>query len=138
MLDTNTVSYIVNGRSPAARAKLASLREPETACVSTITEAELHYGLSLRKNADELRSSLLGFLARVQVLAWGRDAALAYGDLRARQEAAGNTLGNMDMLIAAHAIATRAVLVSNDKVFRQVSSLAGLTPWATELQSAKL
>ena len=41
MIDTNTVSYIVKGSSPASRAKLAGLQDDEIACISAITEAEL-------------------------------------------------------------------------------------------------
>ena len=46
MLDTNTVSYIVSGKSPASRARLANLPPGELACISVITEAEFHYGLA--------------------------------------------------------------------------------------------
>ena len=46
MLDTNTVSYIVRGKSPAARAKLYKLHGDEIGCISVITEAELRYGTS--------------------------------------------------------------------------------------------
>ena len=44
LLDTNTVSYIVKGRSPAARARLFALKEDEVACISAITEAEIRSG----------------------------------------------------------------------------------------------
>jgi tRNA(fMet)-specific endonuclease VapC len=133
MIDTNTVSYIVKGKSPKARAKLAGLRFNQVACISTITEAELRYGLAKSPNAQTLRTSLEAFFSKIQILAWGREEALAYGQLRARQEAAGKTLGNLDMLIAAHAIAAGAILVTNDKAFAHVPDLATTVNWASDL-----
>jgi tRNA(fMet)-specific endonuclease VapC len=133
MLDTNTVSYIVKGKSPAARARLASLGADETACISIVTEFELEFGLARNPNAASLRDALRWFLARVQVLPLGSAEARAYGQLRVKQEAAGRPLESMDMLIAAHAIAVGAILVTRDKVFTHVPDLAGKENWATDL-----
>jgi tRNA(fMet)-specific endonuclease VapC len=133
MIDTNTVSYIVKGKSPASRTKLANLRSGEIACVSAITEAELLYGLARNPNRTALRSAIEGFFARIQVLFWGRQEAMVYGALRAKQEAAGKPLGNLDMLIAAHAVSVGAILVSSDKVFSHVSDLTTTVNWATDL-----
>ena len=134
MLDTNTVSYIVKGNSPSARAKLAALRPEEVACILVITEAELQYGLAKSRNAQTLRPSLEGLLAKIQILAWGREGALAYGLLRAKQAVTGKALGNLDMLIAAHAIAIAAVLVTSDRAFSRVRQLSATVNWATDLQ----
>ena len=117
MLDTNTVSYITKGHSKAARARMLNLEEDEVVCLSVITEAEIRYGLAKRPEAVALRERMEWFLAAVKVLPWGRDEARAYGVLRANLESSGKTLENMDMLIAAHAIAIGAVLVTNDKAF---------------------
>jgi tRNA(fMet)-specific endonuclease VapC len=133
MLDTNTVSYIVKGKSPAARAKLAGLQDGEIGCISIITEAELQYGLAKSPNVAVLRSPIEAFLAKIQILPWSREEALAYGQLRAKQESAGKTLGNLDLLIAAHAVAVGAVLVTNDKAFSQVTGLLGTVNWASDL-----
>jgi tRNA(fMet)-specific endonuclease VapC len=133
MLDTNTVSYIIKGKSPVARARLAGLESGEAACISSITEAELEYGLARNPNAKNLRIALRWFLSRMKVLPLGSEEARAYGQLRARQEAAGRPLENMDMLIAAHAIAASAILVSGDKVFSHVPELASRENWATDL-----
>jgi tRNA(fMet)-specific endonuclease VapC len=132
MLDTNTVSYIVKGKSAASRTKLASLQHGEIACISAITEAELQYGLAKNPNATALRSAVEGFFAKIQILPWGREEARAYGGLRARQEAAGKPLGNLDMLIAAHAISVGAILVTNDKAFSRVPGLSATVAWATD------
>jgi tRNA(fMet)-specific endonuclease VapC len=141
MLDTNMVSYILKARSPAARTRLASLGEGEIACISSITEAELLYGIAKSAGSpagrpsdnDQRKRSLDWFLARLKVQPWGREEAAAYGQLRAKQEAMGKTLGPLDMQIAAHAVALRAILITNDKAFHNVPDLAGVENWATDL-----
>jgi tRNA(fMet)-specific endonuclease VapC len=133
MLDTNTVSYILNRKSPAARAKLAALHFNQIACISSITEGELRFGVANKPNQETLGPLLDQFLSKIGVLSWGREEARAYGIVRKRQEAAGRPLGNLDMLIAAHAVAVGAVLVTNDKAFRHVPDLAGTVNWATDL-----
>lgn len=135
MLDTNTVSYVLNGRSQAARLKLANLRKDQVPCISTITEAELLYGVHRRALGERRTQAVQTFLNRVRVLPFGRDEAEAYGRLRADQEAIGKPLGALDTLIAAHAVATGAVLVSNDAVFQNVAGLERVEAWATDLQS---
>ena len=133
MMDTNTVSQIMKGKSKAAREKLAGLRENQVACISVITEAELRYGIAKSNRAASLLVLLEWFLARVQVRAWGSEEAAAYGELRAKQEAAGKMVGNMDLLIAAHAIAVGATLVTADGGFGKVADLPGIVNWATDL-----
>ncbi|MGB8259520.1 MAG: type II toxin-antitoxin system VapC family toxin [Terracidiphilus sp.] len=133
MLDTNMVSYIAKGHSKAARARMLNLGENEVVCLSVITDAEIRYGLAKRPGATALRERMEWFLAAVKVLPWGRDEAKAYGELRAKLELAGETLENMDMQIAAHAIAVGATLVTNDKAFAQVTDLPGTVNWATDL-----
>ena len=133
LLDTNMVSYIVKGRSPAARTRLLALREDEVAAVSAITEAEIRYGLAKRPESTALKSLMDGFLASIQVLPWSRDEADAYGRVRAKLERSGISLGSMDMMIAAHAVATGAVLVTNDKAFDQVGDLTASVNWAVDL-----
>ena len=133
MLDTNTASYILKGKSPAARARLANLGEEESACISLVTEFELEFGLAKNPNSENLRRALRGFLARITILPLGSAEARAYGQLRVRQEAAGRPLESMDMLIAAHAIAVGAILVTADMVFSYVPSLMGMENWATDL-----
>ncbi|MDR3737062.1 MAG: type II toxin-antitoxin system VapC family toxin [Acidobacteriaceae bacterium] len=132
LLDTNTVSYILKGASPAARARLIQLGPDEAACISTITEAELWYGLERIGANDRRRAALRAFLERIRVLPWDREAAATYGALRARQEALGRPLGPLDTQIAAHSIAVGAILVSNDAAFRHAEGLRGLESWATE------
>ena len=123
MLDTNMVSYIVKGHSAAARRRLLALKEDAIACISAVTEAEIFYGLAKKPEAQKLRALMEGFLANIRVFPWDRAAAQAYATVRARLEASGRSLESMDMMIAAHAIAEDAVLVTRDKAFVKISAL---------------
>ncbi len=133
LLDTNMVSYIVRGRSMVASNRLVALPSEDIAAVSTITVAEIRYGLAKRPEATALRSLMNSFLASIQVLPWRLEEAEVYGSIRADLEKKGVTIGNMDMMIAAHAIAAKATLVTNDKAFTQVEQLSSPMNWATDL-----
>jgi tRNA(fMet)-specific endonuclease VapC len=133
MLDTNMVSYIAKGHSQAARARMLNLAKDEIVCLSAITEAEIRFGLAKRPEAVALRERMEWFLAAIKILPWGSEEAKAYGTLRAKMESAGKTLENMDLLIAAHALAQGAVLVTNDNAFAQVKYLQATVNWATDL-----
>jgi tRNA(fMet)-specific endonuclease VapC len=133
LLDTNTVSYIINGKSTASRARLAALQQDEAACISSITEAELLYGLAKSGAGEQRRKAFDWFLLRLKVLPWGREEAAAYGVLRAKQESMDKPLGPLDTQIAAHAVAIGAFVVTNDDAFRQVPDLVGVENWAIDL-----
>jgi tRNA(fMet)-specific endonuclease VapC len=91
--------------------------------VSAVTEGELRYGLARVPVATMLRMLVEEFSLRVTVLPWDSRAAAEYGDLRAALERAGPPIGGLDMMIAAHGLATGSVLVSNDGVFRRIKGL---------------
>jgi tRNA(fMet)-specific endonuclease VapC len=133
VLDTNMVAYIVSGRSMAARKRLKSERERSTVALSAITQGEILFGLERKPEAARLRAAVSDFLDAVPVMPWDSDAAQAYGPLRARLSAAGKSLSAMDLLIASHAIAVQAVLVTHDKGLLQVSSFLRVTDWAIDL-----
>ena len=122
MLDTNMASYIVRGPSPALAARLVAVPMAQL-CVSSITQGELLYGLAKKPGATNLQTAVREFLTRVDVLAWDNAAATRYGALRAALEANGTPLGNLDTLIAAHALAADAILVTNDQAFARVPAL---------------
>lgn len=134
MLDTNMVSYIVKGKSPLARARFVGLSPRETVCLSAITEAEVFYGM-VRRPAAKFVPLLDEFLKKSHVLPWGKQEARTYGELRAKQEAAGKPLATMDLLIAAHAISAGAILVTADKTFSQLEAVLPVVNWATELRA---
>lgn len=138
LLDTNMVSYIVSGASAAARAHLVRLDGKDAVYVSAISEAELRFGMTKGAKHPIRIAMMERFLTKATVLPWDHEAAVAYGELRARLQAAGLPLGALDTLIAAHALAIGAVLVTHDKGFRKVKQ-AGLertlqiVDWATDL-----
>lgn len=119
MLDTNMASYIIKGNPPLARQRLAAL-PPERIVISVVTQAELLYGLARKGCPAAFGGLIKEFLRRVRVLPWNSDTATVYGDLRAACAAAGVTLGALDMMIAAHAVAETAILVTHDKAFGRV------------------
>ena len=122
LLDTNMASYIIRGPSPALAARLVAVPMARL-CVSSITQGELLYGLAKKPGATNLQQAVRAFLTRVEVLAWDSAAATRYGALRAALEVNGTPLGNLDTLIAAHALATDAILVTNDQAFARVPAL---------------
>lgn len=133
LLDTNTVADLVSGRSSAARRNMSKQIGHSVIAISTISEAEMLYGLARKPAATRLRAGLEALFSTIKILPWDSDAARAYGTLRAKMAAAGKNLSNMDMLIAAHAVAANAILVTRDKAFSQIEALRPTLNWATDL-----
>jgi len=89
-----------------------------------ITVAELDYGVSKSRHATKNRAALAQFLSPLEVASFDRDAAAAYGRLRATLEQKGTPIGSMDLLIAAHALNLDVRLVTNNaREFRRVPAL---------------
>lgn len=128
LLDTNIASYIIRGDRPEIGRRLAALPMEDIA-VSAVTEGEFLYGLAKRNHPAALTERVRQFLLRVDVLAWDRDAARAYGDLRATCDAKGVSLAPLDMMIAAHAIAADAVLVTSDRAFSRLPAPLRIQDW---------
>ena len=122
ILDTNTVSYVLKGNFPEVHAHLARVPMAEVA-VSVVTEAELRFGVARRPHAKQLAIAVEGFLLRATILPWDSTVAKAYAHLRADLERAGTPLGNLDMMIAAQALAVNAVLVTHDRALRRIKRL---------------
>jgi tRNA(fMet)-specific endonuclease VapC len=128
LLDTNTVSRIIRKDSNALDRKRAKIAMTEQA-VSAITEGELRFGVARVPQAIRLRAAVEEYLLDVKVLPWDSSAAREYGELRAALQRDGYTLGSLDMLIAAHALALGAILVSSDSAFRRIKRLR-VEDWA--------
>jgi tRNA(fMet)-specific endonuclease VapC len=122
MLDTNIASYVIRAGNSVLLARLRAF-PLSLVTVSAITEAELLYGLARRPEAASLKLAVESFLHHVDVAPWDSAAAAAYGVLRARLEARGTPLGNLDTLIAAHSLATNSLLITNDKALRRTPEL---------------
>jgi len=129
MLDTNTASYIIKGEPVVIRERLRTVPMANI-CVSAITEAELLRSVAKNPEAKRLPIVVKEFLNRVDILPWDFDVAQAYAQLRTVCENEGKSLGNMEMLIAAHSVAVGAVLVTNDKGFYNVAHHLVLEDWS--------
>jgi tRNA(fMet)-specific endonuclease VapC len=128
LLDTNAFSHAVKGTLSNFSDRFAAVALEDVA-VSVITEAELLFGLVRRPQAHELSRAVHELLSRIAILPWTSNAAKQYADLRFALEAKGQPIGAMDMMIAAHALAEDAVLVTNDAAFRRIERLK-LEDWA--------
>ena len=122
LLDTNICIYLINDRPASVRKRLLA-REPGDVGVSSITVAELAYGVA-KTNSRRNRAALEGFLLALEIAAFGYEAALAYGEIRSAVERKGTPIGPLDLQIAAHAIALDAILVTNNQ--REFARVAGL------------
>ncbi len=101
--------------------------------ISAVTEGEIHYGLARKPAATRLRAGVEALLATIQILPWDSEAARAYGTMRARMSLDGKALATLDLLIAAHAVAARAILVTRDTAFENAGALHPVVNWATDV-----
>lgn len=130
MLDTDTASYLIKGKSPAIEARLAAL-VPSTVCVSVLTRAELQYGLKRLSADHRLHLAVRQFLKIVRILPWDTDAADWYAEIRHQLVSTGQPIGEMDMMIAAHALSAGAVLVTNNsRHYARIEAPLILENWA--------
>lgn len=119
MLDTNTASYIIKGQPPEVRERLVTL-PMDRIVISAATKGELFYGLARKGHPAALARLVREFLLRVTVLPWEEHVAEVYGDLCTSCTAAGATLGALDMMIAAHAVAAHTMLITHDRAFSYI------------------
>jgi tRNA(fMet)-specific endonuclease VapC len=125
MLDTNTLIYVLNAR-PHHQAVLDRFDQEDVRqlCISSITLAELRYGIEKSQKREANRAKLRRAIDTLNVVPFESRAADAYGTLRAALERAGTPCGPLDMLIAAHALSLNLTLVTNNvREFARVKSL---------------
>lgn len=121
MLDTDSVSFALRGRGNVG-ARILDHR-PSEICVSSITLAELRYGAD-RRGSPRLHALIDTFISNVAVLPFDEECAARFGALGAQLSARGTPIGDFDVLIAAHAMAAGATLVTNNtKHFSRVRDL---------------
>ena len=128
MLDTNVVSHIMQGRDAQLLARLTQLSVGQVV-MSSVTLAELEYGLHRKEQPVCLKNALTQVLLRMDVLPWDERVVTCYGEFCSTLEAQGINLSDFDMMIAAHAVAVDATLVSRDKAFGQVGDRLRLEVW---------
>lgn len=122
LLDTSIVSDLV--RHPRGRIadRIAEVGEQHV-CTSIIVAAELRYGAA-KKGSSRLTAQLEAVLGAVDVLALESPVDTVYGELRARLERSGQSIGANDLLIAAHALALgHTVVTDNEREFSRIEDL---------------
>lgn len=125
MLDTNTLIYVLNAR-PHHQAVLDRFDQEDARqlCISSITLAELRYGIEKSEKREANRAKLRRAIDTLNVAPFESRAAESYGEIRAGLERAGTPCGALDMLIAAHALSLNLKLVTNN--VREFSRVRGL------------
>jgi tRNA(fMet)-specific endonuclease VapC len=128
MLDTNICSYVLRRHPPGMLERFSQLQRGEV-WLSAIVAAELRFGAEKLQSA-RFQAAVEAWLTGFEVRAWPAQAGHHYARARAELERKGQTIGNMDLLIAAHALAEDAVLVTNNaREFHRVPGLA-VEEWA--------
>ena len=124
LADTNILGYLArNTPGPLQQRMLRAMQEQEIA-ISVITRAETRYGLGLLNANDKRRVSVSLLLQAYPALAWTADAADLYGEIATHLQQTGQTIGAMDTMIAAHALAENLILVThNTRHFERVPGL---------------
>ena len=122
MLDTNIISDLIRNPQGKSFQRVAEVGG-QNICTSIIVACELRYG-SIRSGSSRLLRAVSDVLGEMAVLPFDAPADEQYGKIRSDLEAAGQPIGGNDLLIAAHAVATGATLVTaNDHEFKRVRQL---------------
>ena len=130
MLDTNICVALLRGRAARVFDRLRK-HAPDEVAISTITLAELQYGVAESARPAHNAALLAQFCAPLAILPFDNQAAEIYGPIRAALELAGRPIGPLDTLIAAHALALgRTLVTDNEREFRRVAGL-NVENWLT-------
>lgn len=122
-MDTNICIEVIRGRGARIVSRLRRCEIGEVG-ISSITLAELAHGVEKSAKPDRNRIALQGFCAPLQIAPFDGLAAMAYGWVRDYLEGRGKIIGPMDLLIAAHALALDATLITNNlREFKRVPKL---------------
>ena len=123
LLDTNICIYIIKKKPVRAIHRFDELL-PGQVAISSITLSELLFGVENSHFPEKNRRALEQFLIPLEIIDYGYSASLIYGRIRRYLESRGMPIGSLDTLIAAHAISTCSILVTNnEKEFCRVPDL---------------
>ena len=129
MLDTNIIIYAKDARPEIVLERFRQY-QPGDLCISSITMAELEYGVCNSSKPKQNRLALLTFLSNIDIIPFDTDAARSYGEIRYDLKSKGQLIGANDMLIAAHAKSLGYTLITNNtREFERVDGLL-LDNWA--------
>lgn len=132
LLDTNTVTYLVSARSENVQRRYLQVEQTSRIAISAVTGGEIHYGLSKKPEAHKLRDYMQRFLDRTVILPWDDSVAAPYGTLRAQLQAQGVMPGPLDLMIAAHALAAKAILVTHDRALKRLTDFIAVEDWTID------
>ena len=136
LLDTNICIYLINKKHESLISRLKKGMKSGVG-LSSITLSELEYGVQKSQRPQENAVNLMRFLLPFDILSYDEKAAEAYGIIRADLEKRGKVIGNMDMLIAAHAKSLDTILVTNnEKEFCRIPHLR-VENWKRSSQTRK-
>lgn len=123
MLDTNICIFAIRNSNDNVLKKFHDHLDDEL-YISSITLAELMYGVEKSKKPEQNRNALLQFLTLIDIKEFSEKAAIEYGKIRAFLENQGTPIGPLDTLIAAHAVSENMILVThNTKEFLRIPDL---------------
>lgn len=123
MLDTNICIFAIRNSNDNVLKKFHDHLDDEL-YISSITLAELMYGVEKNRKPEQNRNALLQFLTLIDIKEFSEKAAIEYGKIRAFLENQGTPIGPLDTLIAAHAVSENMILVThNTKEFLRVPDL---------------
>ena len=129
MLDTNICIYAIKHKPEQVIKHLKRLDSSDV-CISSITYAELLYGVENSKAIEKNRVALTLLLANIDIMSFDSLAAESYGKIRAYLTQAGTPIGPLDMMIAAHAKSLGYTVVTNNtKEFKRIKDLK-LEDWS--------
>ena len=122
LLDTNILSDLVRNPQGRVARRIGEVGDSEI-CTSIIVTAELRYGAA-KKGSQRLATQLEAVLGALEVLPFEAPADATYGRLRSRLERKGQPIGGNDLLIAAQALSSGHILVTDNE--REFSRIDGL------------
>ena len=122
-LDTNICIYIIKKKPQQVLKKLIQ-QDISRVGISSITLSELEYGVEKSSHKEQNKFALAEFLAPLTVFAYDDNVSSTYGKIRAFLEKKRSAIGPLDMLIGAHALSMKAILVTNnDQEFARIPGL---------------
>jgi tRNA(fMet)-specific endonuclease VapC len=131
LLDTNICIYIIK-KKPVDVLRTLKTKSRKDIYISSITIAELEYGVAKSQFPERNRIALIEFLSLFNILPFDDTDAVNFGITKTNLEKGGKTVGSMDLLIAAQAITKRLILVTNNtKEFERVEGLK-MENWVKE------
>jgi tRNA(fMet)-specific endonuclease VapC len=129
LLDSNICIYVINNRPIKVVRKIKEYIPPEIK-LSSISIAELEYGVSKSQNREKNRQALVNFASAFDIIDFNGEDAELYGIIRADLEKKGQVIGPYDMQIAAQVLSRNYVLVTNNvNEFSRISGLK-IENWA--------